>query len=138
MRVLLVREGFAWLGIDIKDHALGAAAPAALAGDHDHVVSGAQITLLDALLIDEIVVDLELIERVANPTEILRVAPGGKHGEARQVYRVLPDIGRGSERYRLQAEFLHLGLDARTGRHQQGTRGQIGIARLDGLLIIEL
>src|ERR1019366_10593141 len=99
--VLDVSECLAGARVDIENEALGPAAAAALAGNHDHVVGGPQVALLDALLVNQLVVDFELIERVANPAEVLRTAPGGEHGEARQVDRVLLDIGRGGQRDRL-------------------------------------
>ena len=63
------------LRLDIVDQALGRAA---LVGDHDHVVGGAEVAFLDALLIDEVVGHFELIERVAHPADFLRAAPGAE------------------------------------------------------------
>src|SRR5215475_1704749 len=51
----------------------------------DHIVGVAQIALFNPLLVDQIVTDFELIERVTDPADFLRGAPCRVNGQARQV-----------------------------------------------------
>jgi hypothetical protein len=66
----------------------------ALRGHEDHVVVGLQIALLDALLVDEVERNAELIERVTVPAELLRAAPvrvESRRAERRRLHDVGPD-----------------------------------------------
>src|SRR4029077_18677796 len=84
---------------DIEDDRLRASA--ALIRDHDDVVGVAQIALANPLLIYKVVADLEMIEGVAHPSNVLRVAPGAVDRQARQIDDVLGNIGRVGKRYSL-------------------------------------
>ena len=50
-------------------------AAAALVRQDDDVVGALQVALLDALLVDQVVRHLELVERVAHPADVLRRLP---------------------------------------------------------------
>jgi hypothetical protein len=56
-----------------------------LVRDDDDVVGVLEIALADALLVDQVVGQLELVEREPHPADVLRAAPGAVDRDARQI-----------------------------------------------------
>ena len=95
-----------------------------LVRDDDDVVGVLEIALADALLVDQVVGQLELVEREAHPADVLRAAPGRVDRDARQIEIVHRHLRRRRETDGGEAERFdrrpHLrrvaGDDERAGR----------------------
>ena len=104
---------------DVEDQPLGGPA---LVRNQDDVVVRSQVAGPDPLLEDEVERDLEPVERVADPSHLLGVAPGAVDRQAGDVDRMGRDLRPRVEPRRGQAELGHRGPEA-CGVRAPGRRG---------------
>ena len=102
----------------------------------NHVVVLAQISLCDALLVNEVERNLELVERETIPAKILRTAPLRVDRHPRHVGVVQFHRGHAAQHRGGQAERVHERAYARRilAGHYKRTRRICGVAGTEGLL----
>ena len=116
--------------IDVEHQPLAAAG---LVRDDDDVVGVLEIALAHPVLVDQVVGQLELVERETHPADVLRAAPGAEHRDPRQVEIVQRHLRRRREPDRGEAERLdrrpHLRRVARDDE-RAGREGDVPLLEL--------